>query len=119
MKRILVVEPNGAIAEALATSLFEGGYAVTLASRAAEAREILSKGDADLLVTNAALPNGSAIELAYFAHSQGVRCLMYGSDPLRMAALLKPWHGIYMVEPLDGSTVREHVATLLAPVPLP
>jgi DNA-binding response OmpR family regulator len=119
MKRILVVEPNGAIAEALATSLFEGGYAVTLASHAVEAREILSKGGADLLVTNVTLPNGSAVELAYFAHSQGVRCLMYGSDPVRMAALLKSWHGIYMVEPLDGSTVREHVATLLTPAPQP
>jgi hypothetical protein len=42
---------------------------------------------------------------------------MYGADPARMAALLEPWHGFYMLEPLDRATVLDHVKRLLARVP--
>jgi len=42
---------------------------------------------------------------------------MYGAAPARMAALLEPWHGVYMLEPLDDVTVLEHVERLLARSP--
>lgn len=117
MERILLVESNGAIAESLAGLLSEAGYDVTVASRAAEAKSILEENRADLLVTNAALPDGSALDLAYVADVHRARCLMYGADPARMAALLEPSHGVYMLEPLDEATVLEHVRRLLARAP--
>jgi DNA-binding response OmpR family regulator len=48
MERILLVEPNGAIAESLAGVLSEAGYDVTVASRVAEAQSILRQNRADL-----------------------------------------------------------------------
>ncbi len=61
MSNVLVVEDETAIAESLAYALRRDGFSVTVASTLAAARRVL--GDADLLILDLMLPDGSGFEL--------------------------------------------------------
>ena len=83
--RLLIVEDEEGLASALKVGLVREGYAVDIASTAAEAREKLAFAEYDLALLDITLPDGDGLALAQGVRDGSIDCLT-GTD-LRIVML--------------------------------
>jgi DNA-binding response OmpR family regulator len=72
--RVLHVEDDGEIADAVATCLAQHGHAVTSAASVGAARAALGDAQFDVIVLDRMLPDGTGIELLHAIREGGHRC---------------------------------------------
>ena len=72
-KRVLVVDDEPSIVDAVATALRYEGYEVTEASTGREALEAVAIGDPDLVILDWMLPDIEGIEVGRRLHARGFR----------------------------------------------
>jgi len=119
MKRVLVVDDNQWIREALSDRLKEhlGDIAVTAASNGREALDIMTTGAVDMLITEVDLPGMNGYELIDQVRQQRpVMPIMVTTDDcsLKVVELLTSL-GVnkWIEKPFDGKTIAKAVRTEL------
>lgn len=110
---ILVVDNQPDICEMLRTAFEDRGYRVSLAGNAADARSILARGGLDLLVSDVAMFGGSGLEVASYAESLGIPCLLMSGDDRHIAALADGRRP-FLPKPFRLTTLTGMIGALLA-----
>jgi DNA-binding response OmpR family regulator len=97
MPRILLVEDDKDVRLLVEHVLLRERYEVDPASTLEAGRMLLGRNHFDLVLTDAALPDGSGVELAHDAERRGVPVIImtayafrFGDELLRFDVLLKP-----------------------------
>jgi two-component system, NtrC family, response regulator AtoC len=106
MERILIIEPDASFREKLQSTLSGEGYAVHSGASAADAAQLGSRGQYDLVLTDLELSGGSGIDvLRWFAeHSPETPVAMMNCDGAgsRAAEALRLGAVDWLGKPLDG-----------------
>ncbi|MBI4512434.1 MAG: sigma-54-dependent Fis family transcriptional regulator [Deltaproteobacteria bacterium] len=117
-KKILVVDDEPDIAEAMAIILREDGYHVEIASNAEEALERFQLDTYHLLLTDMLLPGKSGVDLTKIVHENSPATaivLITGHATVKTAvSALKRGASDYIRKPVNPRKLRERVAALLA-----
>lgn len=115
--RILVVEDERPVREALVQGLARQGYAVTPAQDAGEALALLSREAVDVVVTDLVLPGGSGLEIARTVKRirPGTAVILVTGWPGRVDPETLKGHGVDAIveKPVGLETLRTTVATLV------
>jgi|SRR5262249_61622131 DNA-binding response OmpR family regulator len=97
MPRILLVEDDKDVRLLVEHVLIRERYEVDATATLAAGRRLLSRNRFDLLLTDAALPDGTGVELARQAEERGIAVIImtayafrFGDELLRFQVLLKP-----------------------------
>ena len=97
MPRILLVEDDKDVRLLVEHVLILERYEVDAAATLEAARRLLTRNHFDLLLTDAALPDGTGVELARQAEERGIPVIVmtayafrFGDEILRFQMLLKP-----------------------------
>ena len=75
-KHILLFEQHAGVRQLMHEVLEEAQYRVSLASSGSEARQALEQGDVDLMIANVAQTGGEARDVAGYAASVGLPCVL-------------------------------------------
>jgi two-component system phosphate regulon response regulator OmpR len=108
MRRVLLVEDNALVAEAITRILQDGGYQVETVSTFAEGRAKLEGDNFDLLIADAMLPGGNGADLAAMAEGNGTKHLLVTGHPDQMEAFERKGQR-YLPKPFTPSTLLDHV----------
>ena len=119
MKRILVVDDDGATRELMKAILSKDGFEVLDAGGAHAAREILAQGPVDLIFLDEAMPGESGHEFCRFvkeslgAAAPKVVILTAMEDQEAWQEGLEAGADVYAVKPFGGERIRLLARNLL------
>jgi DNA-binding NtrC family response regulator len=77
---VLVVEDTPDVRDLLCESLNDAGHDCKCTATVKAALEVLASGTIGVVVTDAALPDGSGLDVAAVAEKQDVRCVLISGD---------------------------------------
>jgi DNA-binding NtrC family response regulator len=115
MPRILLIEDDPDVRLVLEHVLYDAGYEVDTAATVRDGRELFDSGKYDLLLTDGRLPDGTGIELAGQADSQGVPVLILTGYAFILRELAKTTPDKYRVllKPMRPSEIIVAVSEAL------
>lgn len=85
--QILLVDDDDAICDVLMLALTEAGFVVTCAHNSAEARRVLNRDGADVVVLDVCMPGENGLFLAEYADAMGAAVILMTSHPDTMSVL--------------------------------
>ena len=103
--RVLLVEDDAAVREALGDLLIEAGHAVTSVGTFGEAAELLERAPCDVLLADLMLPGGSGLDLATQARTQGLGAVLCSGHPARIEQL-RGRGIVYLVKPFSAEALE-------------
>jgi DNA-binding response OmpR family regulator len=111
--RVLIVDDEPALLDALRTALRRAGCDVTACRTFEDAREQLLTVDFDVLVTDVRLGAFNGIQLAVIARDKSatIRIIVFSGydDPVLKAEAAR-LGGIYMLKPVTAEMLLQHIA---------
>jgi two-component system response regulator PilR (NtrC family) len=111
--RVLIVDDEPALLDALRTALRRAGCDVTACRTFEDAREQLLTDDFDVLVTDVRLGAFNGIQLAVIARDKSatIRIIVFSGydDPVLKAEAAR-LGGIYMLKPVTAEMLLQHIA---------
>jgi DNA-binding response OmpR family regulator len=117
MKRILVVDDELGLADVLAATLSDVGYAVDTAANGVQALELLAKTRPDLVILDCMMPllDGPGVLQAMHADpsAAGIPVIMMSAMPESTVRSRCPHYEAFLRKPFDFETVVGAVRTCL------
>ena len=110
MDRILIVDDEKGMRDLLSIMLKNDGYRVDAAESAARARDLISKGSYDLVISDIAMPDGSGVDVLRTAREIQPDCIVilitaYASTESAIEALKLGAYD-YIIKPFDVEEMR-------------
>ena len=110
MDRILIVDDEKGMRDLLSIMLKNDGYRVDAAESAARARDLISKGSYDLVISDIAMPDGSGVDVLRTARETQPDCIVilitaYASTESAIEALKLGAYD-YIIKPFDVEEMR-------------
>jgi two-component system, NtrC family, response regulator PilR len=110
LDRILIVDDEKGMRDLLSIMLKNDGYRVDAAESAARARDLISKGSYDLVISDIAMPDGSGVDVLRTAREMQPDCIVilitaYASTESAIEALKLGAYD-YIIKPFDVEEMR-------------
>jgi len=110
LDRILIVDDEKGMRDLLSIMLKNDGYKVDCAESAARARDLISKGAYDLVLSDIAMPDGSGVDVLRMAREIQPDCIFilitaYASTESAIEALKLGAYD-YLIKPFDVEELR-------------